>query len=758
MTTPDKDSTPPVAKKATRRRRKPRKSTATAPKSASASPVASNTPKKATNKPRRAAKKAPATRTTTATTTKSVTSSQPTTATKSTPRRRRPKKTSTAPKPTAPAAKTTNPTTKRTSAPRTGARPTGPRPTSSAERRPSRPYQNRDGATLEGVLSFHPNGFGFVASLLEDDVFVPAPVLRDQPLYSGDVVLVHYSTDRRAAYDIELIKRTRQQIFGTVARSGSGLAITPDPWTGVTPVALSALQVTSAGINVGDGVLINLSGIRAVTTFGPATSPRALRIRALTRFDRGALDTIVAVKPQRDSVRRRDLRKLLTFTIDGPHSRDLDDAISVQRRGQNIALYVHIADVASHVLPGSPADVRARALGTSVYLPGYSLPMLPQELSYDQCSLLPQVTRRALTVEYVVDPKGAIVSVEVFHSTIESNSRLTYEAVADALRGTTLLPDAIQRAVVLTHEATNRLGTARAARGGVNAERASAHFDIVVDGDELHLAPPDDAAIAHDLIEEAMVGANESIANWLLARGLPGIFRTHPTPGPDAVAAVEAFAASLGITIAPGTALTPLSLAFLESQLTARAEPTTPLWAVLAPHLERATYQADVRDHFSLASSAYVHFTSPIRRYADLTVHRIITAELAGKTYSEDLVALCDHINEAAGLAARTETAARSLLWASYLSKLTDAKRRSMPARVVKVAEKGIVVALNEFGASGWILVRDLDSTGLDLDTHELSVMGIATHKTYTIAQPIQVAVDSIDVATGTVTFRLAKK
>jgi ribonuclease R len=602
----------------------------------------------------------------------------------------------------------------------------------------------------------HPRGFGFVTIPDEEDVFVPAHILAPAYLYADDLVRVSFYGDRRTASGVTLLKRTRTRVFATIARHGNLFKAVPDPWVGATPISLKTSAVTTANLHPGAGVLVDLSAQYTLTGYGPAARPRALRQRALERFSRAQLDTQVPVETVPDLPPRTDLTGLLTFTIDGPSSRDLDDAISVMCRGPNIALYVHIADVASAVPLGSLVDERARALATSIYLPGYSLPMFPPELSYDQCSLLPGLTRRCLTIEYVVSPDGEIVSTDLYHSLILSNTRLSYEEAARALDGTTLLASGLQVALELTHEATTALGCARARRGGLATERTEATYDLVVDGDSLSLASSDNAAVAHALIEEAMVAANEAVANWLRDRHLPGVFRTHPTPGPAASAAVEFFAKNLGITVDPDTELTPKVLALLETQLDELPEPTIPLWSVISPHLERAIYQPTPDTHFGLASSAYVHFTSPIRRYADLTVHRIITASLTGTSYDEDLTALCEHINKAAGYAARTEIAARALLWAAYLQSLPAGAKKSMKARIVKIADKGIVVALNEYGASGWILSRALDRGGIVADEHFHRTVG-ASGTTWALNDPITVAIDEIDTDSGIITFALVK-
>ncbi len=632
----------------------------------------------------------------------------------------------------------------------------GPRPSASPSHRATR---ESFGPSATGLFTVHPRGFGFVALDGEDDVFVPASVLRGRHLHAGDTVSVRYNEDNRAAYAITLLSCSRSRVFGTVEQASGTWRLRLDPWVGADPLIVKSSQAAAAGLTVGDGVLVTL-GSGEVEGFGPHRRPRAQHRRALERFSLAELDTDVAVPDDPHSVpasRRADLRDVVTFTIDGPESRDLDDAISVEARGDVLRLSVHIADVAAAVPEGSPADRRARRLATSVYLPGLSVPMFPPALSYDACSLLEGRDRRALSVSYDVHPDGRVDAVELAHTLIRSDAQLTYVEVAEHLSGTTPLerPAALVESIELVHEATGRLAVARRARGGLLDARPVPGHEIAVRDDQVVLVEPDGADVAHDLIEEAMVAANEAVATWLIERSLPGIYRVHTGPGEEARAALVALAESYGVTARLDGGLTPQALAQLEESLS-HVHPTPPLWQVVMSNMDRAVYQVAPDMHFGLASEAYVHFTSPIRRYADLTVHRIITAHLLARPLPDvaDLNELCGEINAGSSLAARAETASRSLLWASYF--LSSARHhRSLPAQVVKVAQKGIVVALADYDASGWILARDLDSSGVFLDEHGLTLEGNSSG-TWRLGDSVMVDLIDIDDEAGQLSFRRA--
>jgi ribonuclease R len=625
-----------------------------------------------------------------------------------------------------------------------------------AHRQPANHSHHKPDPTpaLEGIFSVHPRGFGFVAVPGTDDVFVPAPIVRGKNLYTGDVVRVRYNEERRAAYDIEALERRRDRVFGTLRLDRGTQRFIVDPWVGADSLVLRPAAVSQANLREGDGAVVLLNAERTVTSYGPASLPPALRQRALERFSRSQLGTEVPIPTALPEPPRRDLTDLVTFTIDGPSSRDLDDAISVVQEGENYRLYVHIADVATAVPLGSPADLRARALATSTYLPGYSLPMFPPALSYDECSLLEGVTRRTLTVEYVVTSSGSVTDVQVYHARIKSNARLTYDEAAAEIAGASALSGPVHDALLATHQATLHLGAARAKKGGLSESQPSP-VELLVTDTHIAVSPPDTAQVAHDLIEEAMVAANEAVASWLVREGVPGIYRTHPQPGDDVVLAIEALAAAAGIKVTVGGPLTPRTLARISAELKAHPGPNLPLAEVVQAHLERATYQTTPGLHYGLASDAYVHFTSPIRRYADLTVHRSIYAHLTGGSYTEDFSALCELINDASGIAARTENACRSLFWATLLRNLPKNAKTNMSARIVKIADKGIVVALDEYGASGWILARELDYSGVTVNQHGLFLITDEGIK-YSLAQSVRVRVVESDVESGLVTFALA--
>ena len=505
-----------------------------------------------------------------------------------------------------------------------------------------------------------------------------------------------------------------------------------------------------AGEAVG-AVVISDGVVELTHHFGNPRDFDALYARALWRARVGEAAAPKAPRMgSTESLVRRDLVELVTFTIDGPDSRDLDDALSIERLDSGVLrLYVHVADVSDKVALGSENDRRAAKIATSVYLPGRVVTMVDESLSFDGCSLLEGVRRDVMTVQMDVDPSGEVIASEIYAARIESRAKLTYQAVAAQLRGEVRLgDDDVARGVDLAHVVATRLGALRAARGGLTVKRFEPVRVTLGDG-VLHTAEPDGAEVAHDLIEEAMVAANETVASWLTERGLAAVFRRHSAPGSSAAEALESFAEGLGIVAVLGDELTPQSVAAFERQLSERGVADDGLWEVLVGKLGRASYTARPGSHFGLASEAYVHFTSPIRRYADLVVHRVVKGALSrkkgGEVLSEKyLDGLCAHLDEQNERASKAERYATSLIWLKWMVEHRPVGTE-VRGRVVRVGKRGAMVRIDGVGVSGWVALAGHGPVTVSDDGVRAS-RGAAS---YVVGQVLTVKVSSLDLESG---------
>jgi ribonuclease R len=661
----------------------------------------------------------------------------------------------------------------------------------SPESRPrKRPPRKPAGPELVGTGVFRPHvrGFGFV-DLAEPHTtaggaqvtscFVPPPLTG--VLLDGDRVEARFVVEpdgRATASKASLLERTRTEVFGVVEE---GLLLRVDPHVGSGRWTLAG---RTEDLPVGVAVLADITGDLVADPSDEWEDPTDFdalleRVRVRHLLPSGHPQDVLAEadalaqspggrRRGSPSIARRDLRDMSTFTIDAPSSRDLDDALSVYAADPEggIRVCVHIADVSTHVRPGTAVDAEARRAATSVYLPGWVRPMLPERLSEDALSLVPDADRDALTVEMRIAVDGEITSADVYASRIRSDTRLSYETAAEVLAGH--VPDDLAVEVVESlrwlRTAAARLGVQRLRRGGVEARRVEPELTVaVVEGvaEQVAATPSNPANL---LIERLMVAANESVAGWLVARGLPGVFRVHPAPGPDAAVALEAFCAAAGFHPGFGRTLTPLGLAALSAQLDAAADETSAaVWDVLLGFLGRASYRPVAGAHFGLASEGYLHFTSPIRRYADLVVHRVVHAFLAGERdlarYPEDgdPTGLCRHIDAAARTAAVAERQMRKALWLMTLSKqVADDPGLTFPGRVTGIGAKGAFVTLDGSRVSGMVGVRQLSGKGWKESPDGLALVDDSGQR-LGYGDAVVVEVVSADVESGELELRLAR-
>ena len=531
----------------------------------------------------------------------------------------------------------------------------------------------KSGIPFEGTLRVHARGFGFVDAETES-WYCGRETLPG--LLDGDIVSGVGVGDRAAS--LALVRRVRTEVIGTVMTRAGGLILELDEHIGTGELPLSGKA------RDGQTVIARLGRKGASITETLEGFEASMRARALVRqqLPRTMPETVTIPElgRLRPGQRRRDLRDLVTLTIDDQSSMDLDDALSIIPADTDgcIRLLVHISDVAEHVTVGSPADVAARAVGTSIYLHPWVRPMLPASLSEDRLSLVPGVDRDTLTVELRIDAEGEVRSVDVYESRINSNGRIDYQLASKVLREEEVGVDPLLRETLRwLRTVSARLSVARDRRGGL----AARYVEPELRGQ----------AEARDLIERCMVAANEAVAGWMTARGLAGLWRVHDAPDAEAVAELDELVTRLGFYGGLGATLTPRALAGLDKQLAGADTATQGLWHATLERMGRARYQAMPGGHFGLGSESYCHFTSPIRRYADLAVHRAVKAHLAGAERTLDLTALALHLNEQSGRASRAESQLRV---AHRVSTLAE-QGRTITGTVTGVREHALRVWLD---------------------------------------------------------------
>ncbi len=450
--------------------------------------------------------------------------------------------------------------------------------------------------------------------------------------------------------------------------------------------------------------------------------------------------------------RRTDLRDLPLVTIDGEDARDFDDAVYAEPDGAGHRLIVAIADVAHYVRPGSALDRTARTRGNSVYFPDRVVPMLPEPLSNNWCSLRPQQDRGCLFVELRVDAAGRKTAHRFGRGLMRSAARLTYQQVQDAHdAGTDLgLP------IPALYAAFRALLSARRARGTLDLDLPERKVSIDDSGRVLSVAPRP-RLDSHRLIEEFMILANVAAAEELERLRQPCLYRVHPPPTQEKLANLRDFLATVGISLPPGDRVHPRDLDHVLRRVA--DTPEAPLInEVMLRSQSQASYNPDNIGHFGLALTRYAHFTSPIRRYADLLVHRALVRGLkAGRDglAAEEAAHLsdtADHITATERRAALAERDAVDRYLAAYMAEKTGA---DFAARISGVTRFGLFVTVADSGASGIVPIATLPDDYWQHDEKEQTLTGRRTRVVFRLAQEVDVRLAEASPVTGGLVFHI---
>jgi ribonuclease R len=480
---------------------------------------------------------------------------------------------------------------------------------------------------------------------------------------------------------------------------------------------------------------------------------RGLRRRFAPDVERAAREA----RPGRDG--RRNLTELPTFTIDPPTARDFDDAISAERLdGGGVRVWVHIADVAAHVPPGGPVDREAHRRATSVYVPGAVEPMLPEALSNDACSLRPREERLAVTAE--LDFDGPRVTRSAFYrSVIRSDARLDYPQVDRVFAGAEAAAEPWAGPLDAAREVAAALEARRARRGAL--EIASAEPSFAFDGGHVASVEAEEQTESHRLIEHLMIAANEAVAGLLEDRGLPALYRVHERPDGERVARLADQLESLDVptpalsgTLAPGQALDAIGdiSRRVGQHVAATGRGRLGLSSLVLRALKQAYYSPANLGHAGLRSARYCHFTSPIRRYPDLVVHRALLAaigageEMPDRSGLEELGAWCSQRErDAMSIERRADDVARAFLLEQRL--FEDGWQAEFAGEVIGVIGAGAFIAFDGF--EGMLPVRRLRGDWWELNELETALVGARSERGIRIGDPATVQVARVDTARG---------
>ena len=640
------------------------------------------------------------------------------------------------------------------------------------------------GGDIRGKLSTHRDGYGFVVP--EDggeDLFVPARYLSGY--MNGDVVEAQVVSTRRDGKRegrvTTLIKRGVTEIVGRFEAIGKGGRVVPDdPRLGRDLFVPPGPSGGSANAKDGEIVLAQITSYpsgarplegRIVEVLGKANDPEVEALTVIKKYELPHVfgpDVLAEAEKQPQQVPpeavsgRVDLRERLTVTIDGETARDFDDAVSVSREGDKIRLWVSIADVSHYVVEGSKLDTEAYLRGTSVYFPDRCIPMLPEQLSNGICSLNPQVDRLTMTAEMLFDASGARIDQKFYTSVIRSTARLTYTTVKRILVDKD--PEAMEtnsRLVAdlqVMEDLSLRLNAVRRERGSIDFDLPEPQIILDLQGETTAIVRAE-RNLAHRLIEEFMLAANEAVAHFLETTPVPSLYRVHENPDPLKLQDLSEFVFSFGYVLKlKDEKVSPAALQKLLLEVEGKPEERL-INEVLLRCMKQARYSAENLGHFGLAAPSYTHFTSPIRRYPDLVVHRILKRVLAGKMKQVDKDRLEARLPETGLHTSRRERIAmeaeREMVDLKKMQFMRDKLGEEYDGFITGVAPFGLFVELVELFVEGMIPVATLPSDYYVHMEKSHSLMGERSRAVYRIADRVRVKVAAVNEPRKQVEFAL---
>jgi ribonuclease R len=628
-----------------------------------------------------------------------------------------------------------------------------------------------------GRVTTHPRGFAFVVPErpvegLSGDIFIAGANL-NQAMH-GDRVVARIERfkdgDRAEGRIIRIVERGSNTLVGRYDVDDSGLGFVV-PFDRRVMVDIFVPRDGTRGAKRGDMVTVEITRWptpsrgavgRVTTVLGGIDAPGVdteIIIRKYGIPDEHSEEAIAEatqlgpiVKPK-DVRPRTDFRSIQTVTIDGEHARDFDDAITVEKLSNgNFWLGVHIADVAHYVPEGSALDEEAYERGTSVYFPERAVHMFPAELATGLCSLNPRVDRLVQSCLMEVDRRGNVVRYEIHDGVINSNERMTYTAVNAILTDRDPSVMAQYRDLVpmfdAMHELFGILNTRRHRRGSIDFDLKEPEILLDDQGmveDIIAL----ERNVAHRIIEEFMLLANETVAQHLEDRGVPTLYRVHEEPDPIKVAEFEEFISTLGYSLAaPQNALRPKHFQRLVEKIQGTPE-EKPIAFLMLRTMQKARYDATNLGHFGLAAESYTHFTSPIRRYPDLVVHRTLRESRQG--LSEDRKAdLVDELPEVARHTSererRADEAERELVQWKKVRFMADKVGDEFDGYITGVSAFGLFVELIEHFVEGLVHISTMADDYYRFVEKTHTLRGENTSKVYRLGDKVAVQVVRVDM------------
>lgn len=627
---------------------------------------------------------------------------------------------------------------------------------------------------VTGRVQGHPDGFGFlVPDDGSDDLFL-GPKQMHKVLDRDRAVVREIGVDRKGRREgaiVEVLERANSKVVGRLfvehgvmfivaenKRINQDILIEPGFDKGAKPGQVVMVELVAQPAKNSEPVA------RVIDVLGNYADPGMEIEIALRKHDLPyewpqdvlSLEKKVPKKvTAKDVEGREDLRQLPFVTIDGETAKDFDDAVYAERQGKGFRLLVAIADVSHYVKPGDALDRESRLRGTSVYFPRRVIPMLPESLSNEMCSLKPNVDRLALVCEMSISSAGDIKRYRFFEAIFHSAARLTYNAVAKAIYSHE--PDHGIVARLIPHLQNldgvfRALLGARTKRGAIDFDTAETMMMFDADG-KIERIVPTQRNDAHRLIEECMLAANVCAAQFLAENEHPALYRVHDGPSEEKLESLRAMLKDFGLTLKGAAAPTPRDFGEVLAKIKGR--PDAPLLqTVMLRSMKQAVYSPENIGHFGLAYEAYAHFTSPIRRYPDLTTHRAIKAVLAGRQYDPKMP--WDQLGEHCSMTERrADEATRDVATWLKCYYMKDRLGEVFAGTISGVTGFGIFVTLDDVYVEGLVHISELGQDYFHFEQGKHQIIGERTRKKFQLSDRVNIKVARVDIETAKIDFVL---
>lgn len=627
---------------------------------------------------------------------------------------------------------------------------------------------------VTGNFEAHRDGYGFVLAEKpgEKDIFVPAR--KTMGTMSGDRVVVRIDSPvKREGSIIKILERGQKKIIGQICREKNIYYVKPKGKNIPFYVVLAPRDMGTA--KIGDTVAVE------ITAFPTASTPPEGKVLKILpdvtepsyeteliieeyslprRFPSQIMSEVKALAETKKTPGRTDCRNLLTVTIDGETAKDFDDAVSISKTDYGYILYVHIADVSHYVPWDSPLDLEARRRGTSVYFPGSVIPMLPEKLSNNLCSLVPKQDRPTFSVEMHFDKEGQIIDTAFYPSIIHSNERMTYTSVKKILvdkdREERERYGYLLESLDLMEELCAILRKNRIKRGSLDFDLPEPLILMDLQGRPEAIIRAE-RNLAHMMIEEFMIIANEAVATRLESLKVPSLYRVHDKPDASKIEELKPIFSSFGLNVKMSGVRVFHSIL---KQVKGTVEESL-LNILLLRSLKQAKYATENIGHFGLASKSYTHFTSPIRRYPDLVVHRILKDTLGKESLSDKMRTYLEkNLPEIALQSSRTERTAeeaeREIVSAMKAWFMKDKVGDEFAGLVMNITSYGLKIQLKEIFIEGFLHVSSMTDDYYRFDEQHYRLVGRRKKKSFVVGQEVTVRIERVNIEDREIQLGLA--